>query len=224
MEGSATIAQGTIDDGRVGQGDRMAMDQVDAGTVAEGGAAGQPREVNPYARKALIASVVGYAMDGFDLLILSFMLPAVVIGLHLTPTRSRIAGHMDADRRRHRRADRRRAERPVRPHPRPVVDDPAVRGLHRPVRAGAGLLGPADLSHHRRHRAGRRVRHRHGAGRRGLAGAQARAGVVLLRARLAGRRDHRRAGDAAAPAGDRLARHVPARARCRPWSPSCCGA
>jgi len=40
--------------------------------------------VDPYARKALIASNVGYAMDGFDLLILSFMLPAIVAGLHLT--------------------------------------------------------------------------------------------------------------------------------------------
>jgi benzoate transport len=37
-----------------------------------------------YARKALIASSVGYAMDGFDLIILSFMLPAVIAGLQLT--------------------------------------------------------------------------------------------------------------------------------------------
>jgi hypothetical protein len=29
---------------------------------------------NRYARKALAASVVGYAMDGFDMLILGFML------------------------------------------------------------------------------------------------------------------------------------------------------
>ncbi|MGQ7819163.1 MFS transporter [Metapseudomonas furukawaii] len=35
-------------------------------------------------RKALIASVTGYAMDGFDLLILGFMLPAITIGLALT--------------------------------------------------------------------------------------------------------------------------------------------
>ncbi|MFJ3371495.1 MFS transporter [Pseudomonas sp. NPDC086251] len=35
-------------------------------------------------RKALIASVTGYAMDGFDLLILGFMLPAITIGLGLT--------------------------------------------------------------------------------------------------------------------------------------------
>lgn len=40
--------------------------------------------VDAYARKALIASNVGYAMDGFDLMILSFMLPAVVVGLSLT--------------------------------------------------------------------------------------------------------------------------------------------
>lgn len=35
-------------------------------------------------RKALIASVTGYAMDGFDLLILGFMLPAITLGLGLT--------------------------------------------------------------------------------------------------------------------------------------------
>jgi MFS family permease len=40
--------------------------------------------VDRYARKALIASNVGYAMDGFDLLILAFMLPAVIAGLHLS--------------------------------------------------------------------------------------------------------------------------------------------
>lgn len=40
--------------------------------------------VDGYARKALIASNIGYAMDGFDLMILTFMLPAVIAGLHLT--------------------------------------------------------------------------------------------------------------------------------------------
>jgi MFS family permease len=34
---------------------------------------------------ALAASVAGYAVDGFDLLILSFMLPAIAAGLALTP-------------------------------------------------------------------------------------------------------------------------------------------
>ena len=38
-----------------------------------------------FARKALIASAVGYAMDGFDLLILGFMLRAISADLHLTP-------------------------------------------------------------------------------------------------------------------------------------------
>lgn len=40
--------------------------------------------VNSYARKALLASNLGYAMDGFDLMILSFMLPAVTVGLALS--------------------------------------------------------------------------------------------------------------------------------------------
>ena len=61
------------------------MDQVNAGATTDGGVAERPREVGPYARKALVASVAGYAMDGFDLLILSFMLPAVALGLHFTP-------------------------------------------------------------------------------------------------------------------------------------------
>ena len=38
-----------------------------------------------YARKALIASAVGYAMDGFDLLILGFMLGDINKDLGLTP-------------------------------------------------------------------------------------------------------------------------------------------
>jgi MFS family permease len=35
--------------------------------------------------KALAGSAVGYAMDGFDLLILGFMLSAISAELHLTP-------------------------------------------------------------------------------------------------------------------------------------------
>ena len=46
---------------------------------------------------------------------------------------------------------------------------------------------PAGLPHHRRHRHGRRVRHRHGAGRRGVARGQAGARLVVCRAGLAGR-------------------------------------
>jgi MFS family permease len=38
------------------------------------------------ARKALWGAALGYAMDGFDLLILGFMLKAISAELHLTPT------------------------------------------------------------------------------------------------------------------------------------------
>src|ERR1700688_4162013 len=41
--------------------------------------------VDSSGRRALTASAVGYAMDGFDLLILGFMLRAISAGLHLTP-------------------------------------------------------------------------------------------------------------------------------------------
>lgn len=41
-----------------------------------------------YARRALVASVAGYALDGFDLLLLGFMLPAIAAELHLTGAQS----------------------------------------------------------------------------------------------------------------------------------------
>ena len=47
-----------------------------------------PNPVQGYARRALIGSVAGYAMDGFDMLILAFMLPAIAADLHLTPSQS----------------------------------------------------------------------------------------------------------------------------------------
>ena len=46
---------------------------------------GQPTAVNSYSWKALMGSAVGYAMDGFDLLILGFMLSAISADLNLTP-------------------------------------------------------------------------------------------------------------------------------------------
>ncbi|OOF65599.1 MFS transporter [Rodentibacter sp. Ppn85] len=45
-------------------------------------------KVNQYGWKALIGSAVGYAMDGFDLLILGFMLSAISADLDLTPAQS----------------------------------------------------------------------------------------------------------------------------------------
>ena len=44
--------------------------------------------VNQYGWKALIGSAVGYAMGGFDLLILGFMLSAISADLNLTPAQS----------------------------------------------------------------------------------------------------------------------------------------
>jgi MFS family permease len=48
----------------------------------------QPTKVGPYARKAVIASAVGYAMDGFDLLILGFIMAPIAAELHLSPAQS----------------------------------------------------------------------------------------------------------------------------------------
>lgn len=42
-------------------------------------------QTTSYAGKALLASAIGYAMDGFDLLILGFMLRAISTDLQLTP-------------------------------------------------------------------------------------------------------------------------------------------
>ena len=48
-------------------------------------ASGHPQDINSYSWKALMGSAVGYAMDGFDLLILGFMLSAISADLNLTP-------------------------------------------------------------------------------------------------------------------------------------------
>jgi len=50
-----------------------------------GSSAPRVEQVGAYAWKALAGSAIGYAMDGFDLLILGFMLPAITAALHLTP-------------------------------------------------------------------------------------------------------------------------------------------
>jgi benzoate transport len=44
--------------------------------------------VSSYGWKALAGSVIGFSMDGFDMLILGFMLPAISAGLALTNTQS----------------------------------------------------------------------------------------------------------------------------------------
>lgn len=47
-----------------------------------------PTSVDSNAWKALIGSALGYAMDGFDLLILGFMLRTIASDLHLSPAQS----------------------------------------------------------------------------------------------------------------------------------------
>jgi MFS family permease len=53
-------------------------------TAGEAFLDGQSAKVSRYAWKALAGSAIGYGMDGFDLLILGFMLPAITLGLHLS--------------------------------------------------------------------------------------------------------------------------------------------
>src|SRR5208337_4265423 len=47
-----------------------------------------PSEVDSYARRPVVASFLGYAMDGFDLLVLSFILVPLSAALQLTPPES----------------------------------------------------------------------------------------------------------------------------------------
>jgi MFS family permease len=47
-----------------------------------------PTEVDAYARKAVIAACLGYAVDGFDLLLLSFILASVSAALQLSPSQA----------------------------------------------------------------------------------------------------------------------------------------
>ena len=54
-------------------------------TVVHAEASDSAERIDSFSRKALAASAIGYAMDGFDLLILGFMLRAISAELHLTP-------------------------------------------------------------------------------------------------------------------------------------------
>ena len=91
-------------------------------------------------------------------------------GPRADPGAGRLAHHHDAGRRGGRRHPVRHPQRLLRPGPGADLDDPLVRGVHRPVRLRPGLLGPPGVPHDRRPRPRRRVRHRHGARCRGLAG------------------------------------------------------
>src|SRR2546423_1235170 len=57
-------------------------------TAIQDSAVGALDQPDTTAMKALAASTIGYAMDGFDLLILGFMLRAISADLHLTPAQA----------------------------------------------------------------------------------------------------------------------------------------
>lgn len=62
------------------------MDSISSRREASGVSAGTDKQTaDSYSWKALAGSAVGYAMDGFDLLILGFMLTAISADLSLTP-------------------------------------------------------------------------------------------------------------------------------------------
>lgn len=58
---------------------------MEAKTMPAASTSANPTEVTSYSWKALTGSALGYAMDGFDLLILGFMLAAISADLHLGP-------------------------------------------------------------------------------------------------------------------------------------------
>jgi len=62
--------------------------EVDSPTAAKVAIAGTKDRITAYGWKALAGSVIGYSMDGFDLLILGFMLAAISSDLSLTNTQA----------------------------------------------------------------------------------------------------------------------------------------
>ncbi len=58
---------------------------MEARTTSAASMTANPDKVTSYGWKALAGSTLGYAMDGFDLLILGFMLAAISADLHLGP-------------------------------------------------------------------------------------------------------------------------------------------
>ena len=153
-------------------------------------------------RNAISGSAIGYATDGFDLLILGFMLRPISADLGLDAAagaRSLVTATLFgavvggfvfgwlSD-----RLGR------VRVLAWTIVLFAVFTGL---CALCAGLLGPAGLPHHRRPRPRRRIRHRHGAGGRSLSGVASARGVSsYVGARLAGRRADGCARHAAAAA------------------------
>ncbi|MCI2419739.1 MFS transporter [Saccharopolyspora sp. K220] len=66
----------------------MTNDETNTQAVRDGTgpAPGDTEQVTPYGRKAVFAATLGYAMDGYDLQILGFALPAITLSLGLSTT------------------------------------------------------------------------------------------------------------------------------------------
>ncbi|KAA9393148.1 MFS transporter [Kocuria coralli] len=60
----------------------------DAASTAESTAAHAQDKMSPYGRKAVFASSIGYGLDGFDLLILSFALSGIIATFEITDTQA----------------------------------------------------------------------------------------------------------------------------------------
>ena len=58
------------------------------GSTATAQVAAPGSKLNSYGRKAVFAAAVGYAMDGFDLLIISFVLTAIARTFQLSATQA----------------------------------------------------------------------------------------------------------------------------------------
>jgi MFS family permease len=113
------------------------------------GAASAGENVTPGTIRTLWGSALGYAMDGFDLLILGFMLRAISADLDLDQSQAAflvtatllgaVVGGLIFG----------MLSRPVRAGASVDLDDCPVRNIYWPMRLGTRLLGPAGLPDNR---------------------------------------------------------------------------
>lgn len=66
--------------------DESTTSQSGSETIRTADQAAEPEHVTSYGRKAVFAATLGYAMDGYDLQILGFALPAITAGIGLSNT------------------------------------------------------------------------------------------------------------------------------------------
>ncbi len=113
-----------------------------SGTLAEPvQTVGARDKVTVYGWKALAGSVIGYSMDGFDLLIVWLHARCHLSGPGPDKHSGRLARYMDVNGRGCGRARFWDHERPFWPNQSADVDDSSIRRIHRSLRSGAGVLG-----------------------------------------------------------------------------------